>query len=71
MESLSKIAIVCGNQKGTKVLLTTSAIKNRFDVSSKGPSSKGPLLPSDVVIRYLHWPRIEVCGNQTLFEWEL
>ena len=32
--------------------------KNRFDVSSKGPSSL--LLPSDVDIRYLHWPRIEV-----------
>jgi hypothetical protein len=37
--------------------------KNRFDVSSKGPSSGISvelLLPSDVDIRYVHWPRIEV-----------
>ena len=31
--------------------------KNRFDVSSKGSSES---IPDDVVIHYLHWPRIEI-----------
>ncbi len=45
-----------GSKSSTHYLSDT----NRFDVSSKGHSS-GP----DVVIRYLHWPRIEIYAHVT------
>ncbi len=38
---------------------------HRFDISSKDPSSG---ISVDVVIRYLHWPRIEVCYMRQAYE---
>ncbi len=57
---------VCPMLEGSKSLTHYLSNKNRFDVSSEGPSS---MLLSDVVIRYLHWPRIEVCPMLALQEY--
>ncbi len=49
-------ALYLEHQQAAKVLLTIPINDtNRFDVSSKGPSSGIRINP-----RYLHWPRIEV-----------
>ncbi len=62
---LTNLAAFYDISEGSKGITHYLGDKNRFDVSSKGLCSKRricviPLLPSDVDIRYLHWPHIEV-----------